>query len=94
MHRSLRDTAKGLRIIGVSLTIPADREVVETYAEELETLARCEVLPPKPISSKGFHDEAGIGIFANVFKKAFPLNTDPAFEDLLIALADPERSGE
>jgi hypothetical protein len=85
---SFHDTAERLRLIGNTLTIDADREVVETYAEQLETLAKCEVLPPEPVSPKGVHDEIGVAILAEVLKKAFPLDADHAFDRLLISLPE------
>ena len=87
---SFHDTAEMLRTIGNTLTFDADREVVEAYAEELETLGRCEVLPPAPTPARGVHDEVGVAIFANVFKKAFPLDADGTFDSLLVALVATE----
>lgn len=85
---SFHETAERLRLIGNTLTIDADREVVETYVEQLETLAKYEVLPPEPVLPKGVQDEVGVVIFAEVLKKAFPLDADPAFDLLLIAFRE------
>jgi hypothetical protein len=87
---SFHDTAERLRLIGNTLTLGEDREVVETYADQLETLGRCEVLPPEPIHAKGVHDEVGVAIFANVLKMVFPIDTDCAFEGLLDAIDETE----
>jgi hypothetical protein len=84
---SFHDTAERLRLIGNTLTIGADRSVVETYADELEALSRYEVREPEPGPPKGVQDELQVAIIAEVLKKAFPLDADPAFDSLLVALA-------
>jgi hypothetical protein len=80
-------------MIGNTLTNGADREIVETYADQLETLGKSEVLQPKPAPLRGVHDELGVAIFANVFKKAFPLEAEPTFDALLIALVEKSDPG-
>ena len=85
---SFHDTAERLRLIGNTLTVGEDRDVVETYADELDALADIEVLPPEPLPLNGVHDEVGLAIFADVLKRAFPLDADTEFDDLLVALEE------
>jgi hypothetical protein len=77
-------TADRLRLIGGTLSNSADQEVVKAYAKELETLTRREVLPPTPIRMNCNTDEVGLGIFAEILKKAFPVNACTAFDDFFI----------
>jgi hypothetical protein len=86
---SFHITANRLRLIGDTLS-GADQEVVRKYADELETLAKCEVLPPKPIPLRGIEDQVGLAVFADILKSAFPLDPTPGFDDLLTALAGAE----
>src|SRR4051812_48145962 len=87
---SFHVTANRLRLIGDSLTDDADQEIVKRYADDLETLAKREVLAPKPIPLKGVHDELGLAVFTGIFKSAFPLDVSPVFDDLLIALGEAD----
>lgn len=87
---NLRITADRLRRVGDTLS-RADQEIIRKYADELEALARCEVVAPTPIAVRGSRDEIGAAVLASALKRVFPVDRSTPFDGLLCALLEKEQ---